>query len=64
MADFDYDKIKDMEYNPNRGCYVGKNREGFHVTPYSNETWLLDFYFLLMLLPQLVFHGNQFQKLK
>ena len=36
MADFDYDKIKDMEYDPNRGCYVGKNGEEFHVTPYSN----------------------------
>lgn len=34
---FDYDKIKDMEYDSNRGCYVGKNREEFHVTPYSNE---------------------------
>lgn len=36
MADFDYDKIKDMEYDPNRGCYVGKNGEEFHVTPYSS----------------------------
>lgn len=36
MADFDYDKIKDMEYDPNRGCYVGKNGDEFHVTPYSN----------------------------
>ena len=25
-----------MEYDPNRGCYVGKNGEEFHVTPYSN----------------------------
>ena len=31
MSDFDYDKIKDMKYDPNRGCYVGKNGEEFHV---------------------------------
>ena len=45
MADFDYDKIKDMEYDPNRGCYVGKNGEEFHVTPYSNGTgYKYDYY--------------------
>ena len=32
MADFDYDKIKDMEYDPNRGCYVGKNGLVFHYS--------------------------------
>lgn len=37
MSNFDYDKIKDMEYDVNRKCYVGKNGEEFHVTPYSNE---------------------------
>ena len=36
MSNFDYDKIKDMKYDPDRGCYVGKNGEEFHVTPYSN----------------------------
>jgi hypothetical protein len=25
MSDFDYDKIKDMEYDPDRGRYVGKS---------------------------------------
>ena len=45
MADFDYDKIKDMEYDPNRGCYVGKNGEEFHVTPYSNGSgYKYDYY--------------------
>ena len=45
MADFDYDKIKDMEYDPNRGRYVGKNGEEFHVTPYSNGTgYKYDYY--------------------
>ena len=36
MSNFDYDKIKDMEYDPSRGCYVGKNGEEFHSTPYSS----------------------------
>lgn len=36
MSNFDYDKIKDMEYDPDRKCYVGKNGEEFHVTPFSN----------------------------
>lgn len=36
MSNFDYDKIKDMEYDVNRKCYVGKNGEEFHVTPYSD----------------------------
>ena len=38
MPEFDYDKIKDMEYDPNRGCYVGRDGDEFHVTPYSNGT--------------------------
>jgi hypothetical protein len=25
MSNFDYDKIKDMEYDPDRGRYVGKS---------------------------------------
>ncbi len=45
MSNFDYDKIKDMEYDPDRGCYVGKNGEEFHVTPYSNGTgYKYDYY--------------------
>lgn len=36
MSNFDYDKIKDMEYDVSRKCYVGKNGEEFHVTPYSD----------------------------
>lgn len=45
MSNFDYDKVKDMEYNPDRGCYVGKNGEEFHVTPYSNGSgYKYDYY--------------------
>ncbi len=45
MSNFDYDKIKDMEYDPDRGCYVGKNGEEFHVTPYSNgKGYKYDYY--------------------
>ena len=45
MADFDYDKIKDMEYDPDRGCYVGKDGSEFHVTPYSNGSgYKYDYY--------------------
>ena len=45
MSDFDYDKIKDMEYDPDRECYVGKNGEEFHVKPYSNGTgYKYDYY--------------------
>lgn len=36
MSDWDNDKIKDMEYDPDRGCYVGENGDELHVTPYSN----------------------------
>lgn len=36
MSDWDHDKIKDMEYDTDRGCYVGKNGDELHVTPYSN----------------------------
>ena len=36
MSDFDYSKIKDMKYDPDRGCYVGKDGDEFHVKRYSN----------------------------
>ena len=36
MSDWDHDKIKDMEYDTDRGCYVGKNGDELHITPYSN----------------------------
>lgn len=45
MSDFDYDKIKDMYYDKDRGCYVGKNGEEFHSTPYSDGTgYKYDYY--------------------
>lgn len=45
MSDFDYDKIKDIEYNPDRKCYVGKDGSEFKVTPYSNGTgYKFDYY--------------------
>lgn len=45
MSDFEYDKIKDMEYNPDRGCYVGKDGDEFHVTPYSDGSgYKYDYY--------------------
>ena len=45
MSNFDYDKIKDMEYDPERGCYVGKNGDEFHVTPYSDGSgYKYDYY--------------------
>lgn len=45
MSNFDYDKIKDMEYDVNRKCYVGKNGEEFHVTPYSDGSgYKYDYY--------------------
>lgn len=36
MSNFDYDKIKDMEYDPKRKCYVGKDGSEFKSTPYSD----------------------------
>ena len=38
MSNFDYDKIKDMEYDPNRGRYIGKDGSEFRVTPFSDGT--------------------------
>lgn len=45
MPNFDYDKIKDMEYDPDRGCYVDKDGAEFHVTPYSDGSgYKYDYY--------------------
>lgn len=45
MSSFDYDKIKDMEYDPKRGRYVGKDGSEFRVTPYSDGTgYKYDYY--------------------
>ena len=45
MSDWDHDKIKDMEYDTDRGCYVGKNGDELHVTPYSNgRDYKYDYY--------------------
>lgn len=46
MSDkFDYDKIKDMEYDPSSDRYVGKDGSEFKVTPYSNGSgYKYDYY--------------------
>jgi hypothetical protein len=45
MSDFDYDKIKDMEYDPDRGRYVGKDGSEFKVTPFSDGSgYKYDYY--------------------
>ena len=45
MGNFDYDKIKDMVYDTDRGCYVGKDGDEFHVTPFSDGTgYKYDYY--------------------
>lgn len=45
MSNFDYDKIKDMEYDTSRGCYVGKDGSELKVTPYSNGSgYKYDYY--------------------
>lgn len=45
MSGFDYDKIKDMEYDPSRGRYVGEDGREFKSTPYSNGTgYKYDYY--------------------
>lgn len=34
-----------MKYDPDRGCYVGKTGEEFHVTPFSNGSgYKYDYY--------------------
>lgn len=45
MKNFDYDKIKDMEYDPDRKCYVGKDGSEFKVTPFSDGSgYKYDYY--------------------
>lgn len=45
MSNFDYDKIKDMEYDPDRGRYIGKDGSEFKVTPYSDGSgYKYDYY--------------------
>lgn len=45
MANFDYDKTKDMEYDPGRGCYVGKDGSELRVTPFSDGSgYKYDYY--------------------
>ena len=45
MSDFDYDKIKDMEYDPDRGRYVGKDGSEFRSTPFSDGSgYKYDYY--------------------
>lgn len=45
MSNFDYDKIRDMEYDPERGRYVGKDGSEFRVTPYADGTgYKYDYY--------------------
>lgn len=42
---FDKDKIKDMEYDPARGRYVGKDGSEFRVTPFSDGSgYKYDYY--------------------
>lgn len=36
MSNFDKDKIKNMEYDPSRGRYVGNDGSEFKSTPYSD----------------------------
>ena len=45
MSSFDYDKIKDMEYDPDRGRYIGKDGSELKVTPYSSGSgYKFDYY--------------------
>lgn len=45
MSNIDYDKIKDMEYDPDRGRYIGKDGSELKVTPYSDGTgYKYDYY--------------------
>ena len=36
MPNFDYDRIKGMEYDPERKRYIGKDGSEFKVTPYKD----------------------------
>lgn len=45
MSNFDYDKIKDMKYDPERKRYIGKDGSEFKVTPYSDGSgYKYDYY--------------------
>lgn len=45
MSNFDYDKIKDMEYDPERKRYIGKDGSEFKVTPYKDGSgYKYDYY--------------------
>mgnify|MGYP004548857155 CR=1 FL=1 len=45
MSDFDYDKIKNMEYDSDRKRYIGKDGSEFRVTPYKDGTgYKYDYY--------------------
>ena len=45
MANFDYDKIKNMEYDSKRERYIGKDGSEFKVTPYSDGSgYKYDYY--------------------
>lgn len=45
MPNFDYDKIKDMKYDPDRGRYIGEDGSEFKVTPYSDGSgYKYDYY--------------------
>ena len=45
MPNIDKDKIKDMEYDTSRGCYVGKDVSELKVTPYGNGSgYKIDYY--------------------
>jgi len=45
MSNFDYDKIKDMEYDPKRDRYIGKDGSELSVTPYANgKGYKYDYY--------------------
>ena len=45
LFDDEKEKIRDMEYDPDRKCYVGKNGDEFHSTPYSNgKGYKYDYY--------------------
>ena len=48
MAKFnkeDYDKIKDMEYDTGRKCFVGKDGSELDINPYGNGTgYKIDYY--------------------
>lgn len=45
MSKWDYDKIKDMEYEPDRERYIGDDGSELKVTPFSNGTgYKYDYY--------------------